>query len=154
MLTFDQDTCSPSEYDSTTVPFIVLASTMSSNFDSSSLWAKQPTRLDEQSRRTNTELALHIPLLTCSWYKKWIHPLKSTIPRHHVSNSVCAKHGTRMRIKRKHKNPSTWNSRIYRSTRMIRSLRRDSNPRPSDYKSDALPAMLHRRQDGRVASPS
>ena len=29
-----------------------------------------------------------------------------------------------------------------------RSLRRDSNPRPSDYKSDALPAMLHRRWYG------
>gem|GEM_PF-3998127 len=29
-----------------------------------------------------------------------------------------------------------------------RSLRRDSNPRPSDYKSDALPAMLHRRRFG------
>lgn len=27
----------------------------------------------------------------------------------------------------------------------VRSLRRDSNPRPADYKSAALPAMLHRR---------
>ena len=47
-------------------------------------------------------------------------------------------------MERTHEIPSAWRLTEL-SLYSERSLRRDSNPRPSDYKSDALPAMLHRR---------
>ena len=56
------------------------------------------------------------------------------------------------KMERTHEIPSAWRLTEL-SLYSERSLRRDSNPRPSDYKSDALPAMLHRRQTARDTYP-